>query len=263
MREIDTGIKENVVLLEIKSVLLKRKERFEFTTTIFRVASIFLVLFMAFLIVFSMYSLEKPFKDLIPLSAAMIVNIVALLILPFVFNRNKMEDQIIEIDNEMDLRNIGVESLEKRAEKQFRIHQTQLKRYYDLSLSQSRWIFWVGLVCLLAGVTIITITLLFLFESNNNEIIISVTGGVAGMLTNFIGVIFLKMYSETVKSLSTFHERLVTTHHLHFSNFLISKIFDDSLRNEAWAKLALSLTKEGNEFSLDNVRTSEKNTGSM
>lgn len=108
----------------------------------------------------------------------------------------------------------------------------------------------VGLICILAGMVIIITTLVFLFNSNNNEVVISVTGGVAGVLTNFIGVIFLKMYSETVKSLSTFHERLVATHHLHFSNFLISKIFNDPLREEAWAKLALSLSKESNEILL-------------
>ncbi len=44
---------------------------------------------------------------------------------------------------------------------------------------------------------------------------------------------------------------------------IISKIYDDPLRNEAWAKLALSLTKEGNELSFDNVRTSEKSNDSM
>ncbi|OMF06293.1 hypothetical protein MHI48_20310 [Paenibacillus sp. FSL H7-0942] len=260
MSENDSDIKPEEAILKKMKDLVKSRDRIEFVSILARMSFILMAFLSIFSIVFSVYLMEKPLKDIIPLSMIVVVSLIALIIQPFLINKNKIEDQIMGIENEMDLRNIGVESLEKRAEKQFRIHQTELKRYYDLSLNQSRWIFWVGLICLLAGVAIITVTLLFLFEGNNNELIISVTGGVAGMLTNFIGVIFLKMYSETVKSLSTFHERLVTTHHLHFSNFLISKIFDDPLRNEAWAKLALSLTKESNEISFDSVRNKEKST---
>lgn len=43
------------------------------------------------------------------------------------------------------------------------------------------------------------------------------------------------MYSETIKSSNEFHNRLATTHHLHFSNFLLSKIENDVLREETLA----------------------------
>ncbi|MBY9086169.1 hypothetical protein KIH86_18325, partial [Paenibacillus sp. HN-1] len=96
------------------------------------------------------------------------------------------------------------------------------------------------LVSLLAGmiIVIVTITLIVNSSERDNNLIIALTGGTTGILTNFVGVVFLKMYSETVRSLNIFHNRLVTTHHLHFSNFLISKIYDRDLREQTWAKLA-------------------------
>lgn len=260
MKEYESDIKPDEILVQKKNELIKRRNRIESNVGVVRYSAVLVIILLSIASLISVYVLEKPPQVIVFFFAIGALYFLGLIFTPVMSNKNRIEDQIIEIENEMDLQNIGVESLEKRAEKQFRIHQNQLKRYYDLSLNQSRWIFLVGLICILAGMGIIITTLVFLFISNNNEVIISVTGGVAGILTNFIGVIFLKMYSETVKSLSTFHERLVTTHHLHFSNFLISKIFDEPLRNEAWAKLALSLSKESNEISLDNVRTKEENT---
>ncbi|MNI67215.1 hypothetical protein D3C73_1228360 [compost metagenome] len=117
----------------------------------------------------------------------------------------------------------------------------------------------MGIFSLVSGIAIILITLIFVFNNpgNNSELVISIVGGVTGILSNFVAVIFLKMYSESVKSLSTFHERLVTTHHLHFSNFLISKIFDESLREQTWAGLALSLTRENNAKSIEKGKDTE------
>lgn len=256
----DPKIEMNDILLMKREELIARRDKIEKDSLLFKrsyiVGNAMLILLAGYLFI----NMGNQIKHISILIGTVALYLIVFLIMSFMFNKNKVYDQIVELENEIDLQKVGAESLEKRAEKQFRIHQTDLKRYYDLSLNQSRWIFLVGLICILAGMVIIITTLVFLFNSNNNEVVISVTGGVAGVLTNFIGVIFLKMYSETVKSLSTFHERLVATHHLHFSNFLISKIFNDPLREEAWAKLALSLSKESNEISFDNVRNEERDT---
>jgi hypothetical protein len=64
------------------------------------------------------------------------------------------------------------------------------------------------------------------------QIVVGALGAVRAMLADFIGGVYIKMYSGTVKSLTEFHERLVLTHHLHFANFLAAKITNNPVLKE-------------------------------
>jgi hypothetical protein len=178
--------------------------------------------------------------------------IIYLFIFPIIIFINldkRFESRIFEIKDEIDLLDVGKVSSEMRAEKQFRIHGNELKRYYDQALKHGSWIFIAGISNLFIGIAIIAVTLYLVSNtsSDGNGLIIGVIGGISGILTNFIAVIFLKMYSGTIKSLNDFHDRLVFTNRMHYSNLLVSKIFDEDLKSKTWAKLALSLAGNGIE----------------
>ncbi|MGY2612944.1 TRADD-N-associated membrane domain-containing protein [Bacillus pretiosus] len=153
--------------------------------------------------------------------------------------------ELQEIENELDLLSISHSSLEERSEKLFKHHHLELKRYYDENLKQSSWIFVVGIVCIVIGFAIIGVTLYFLIASRSNElenkIIVASVGAIGAILSNFIAVIYLKMHSEAVKSLTEFHNRFVNTHHFYFSNFLLSKIQNEDKREDALVELALKI----------------------
>jgi hypothetical protein len=168
------------------------------------------------------------------------------LLFSFLHPARELEIEIRDIENELDLLSIADTSIEQRAEKLFKLHQFELKKYYDQTLRHSAWIFVVGLVCIVLGFTIIGITL-YLVVSNfpvkelSEKIVLASLGAIGGVLSNFIAVIYLKMYSETIKSLTEFHNRLVLTHHLHFGNFLTAKIADQTLREKTLAEIASNL----------------------
>jgi len=61
------------------------------------------------------------------------------------------------------------------------------------------------------------------------------------VLADFIGVIFLRMYSQAIGSMSRFHERLVNTHHLHFGNFLAARISRDADQDRTLKEMALAI----------------------
>ncbi|MBG9613781.1 hypothetical protein ABE15_11440 [Bacillus cereus] len=153
--------------------------------------------------------------------------------------------ELQEIENELDLLSISHSSLEERSEKLFKHHHLELKRYYDENLKQSSWIFVVGIACILIGFAIIGITMYFLIANSSNElenkIIVASVGAIGAILSNFIAVIYLKMHSEAVKSLTEFHNRFVNTHHFYFSNFLLSKIQNEDKREDALVELALKI----------------------
>ena len=157
-----------------------------------------------------------------------------------------IEQKIFELQNEIDLLSIDDTSLEERAEKLFRLHQLELKKYYDQTLIHSRLIFLVGIFSIFAGFIFIGVAFYLIFKHPVNafseKVLIGVLGSIGAILSNFVAVIFVKMYSETIKSLTEFHNRLVITHYLHFGNFLVAKIKDDKLRESTLSRLAENIT---------------------
>lgn len=184
-------------------------------------------------------------KELV-ITVSIISTFLSLLLFIFVFLfGNKLHYfQIEEIQDQIDLLGIEEALYEQRAEKQFKVHQSELKRYYDQSLKQSSLLFFIGVLSLGIGFIIVGVSLYLVYTGpdKDNNTVVAILGGVGGILTNFIGVIYLKMYSETIQSSNEFHNRLVSTNHLHYSNFLISKIKNNRLREETLATLALSIS---------------------
>jgi hypothetical protein len=157
-----------------------------------------------------------------------------------------LQAEIRDLKNELDLLSISEASIQQRAEKLFKLHQYELEKYYDQTLRQSARIFAVGIISIFAGFAVIGLTFYlvgFRFEhaAASGKIIVSTLGAAGALLANFVGAIYVKMFSDTLASLTEFHNRLVLTHHLHFGNFLSAKIGDESLRNETLATMASAL----------------------
>ncbi|MEL6718993.1 MAG: hypothetical protein AAFP82_09780 [Bacteroidota bacterium] len=160
-----------------------------------------------------------------------------------------LNTEIDSLQSELMLGLTSSDAVEERAERLFKSHEIDLKKYYDQALSHSASIFFAGIICLGIGFAFIGASIFIITKSNFHEsmiamekydkILVAILGTVSGILTNFIGAIFLKMYSETIKSLRTFHEKLVSTNHLHFSNFLISKIENKRLRENTLKEISI------------------------
>jgi hypothetical protein len=151
-------------------------------------------------------------------------------------------------ETELDFLLRGAQNREEQAYRLFKLHQAEIQRYYDQSLSQGRTIFSVGLVCMFVGVGIIIATLVLITRSTtaaNSRNVIAVVGAVGAILANFVGAIYLRMYSGALGALSEIHSRLVTTHHLHFGNFLAAEIEDKSQREATWAAMSTALAVHG------------------
>ena len=131
---------------------------------------------------------------------------------------------------------------ERRAMKMFQVHSQQLKRYYDQALRQRGFIFFTGIFCIVAGFSVIAMAFFLLSSatpaSSLEKILVAALGAIGGILGNFIAVVYLRMFTQTVKSIGTFHDRLVATHHLHFANFLVSKVANSTGRDDAFRLVA-------------------------
>lgn len=127
------------------------------------------------------------------------------------------------------------------AEKTLRLHNIQLEKYYSQNLNQSKWIFGVGLICILVGLVIVVATCYYVSTSaisDTSKIIISILGGLSALLTDFVAAFYLKMNSEISSTLRDFHGRLVDTHKILMGSLIAAKIDDKELKHQTLSEMA-------------------------
>jgi hypothetical protein len=159
------------------------------------------------------------------------------------------ESDFQEVEYKIDLQIFKADDREKRAEKILRLNDLQLRRYYESSLRQNGWVFWLGIFCIMLGVGISGLTLWLVAWPHGwkldlgEQVVVAAIGAVGSLLTNYVAVIYLKMNASVSGAMVTLHERLVATHQTLFGNLVASRIADDKLRWDTLSKIALNISK--------------------
>ena len=134
----------------------------------------------------------------------------------------EQEIRVLEIEFEMDKT-----APEANAYRLFKLHQFELEKYYQYTLHNNKVLMWVGLACLTAGLGIVIASGVWVAgaqEGGRADMLVAGLGAVGGILANYVAAVYLKMNAAASQALNDFHNRLVSTHHLHFGNFLASRI---------------------------------------
>ncbi|MHD0313963.1 TRADD-N-associated membrane domain-containing protein [Fusobacterium varium] len=216
------------------------KERLRKKKRIYLMPIIFLSLTLLILVLI-FFSSKVTGKDIFVFYQFFLITIIGF----FALNREikEIEEKIIELINKIEYIEFSNINEKIKSEKQFKLHQYELEKYYKQNLSHNQKIFWGGILSIIFGFgTIFFMLWLLLFDGElNNKIEIIIVGGIGGILSNFIGVVYIKMYSETLKVLMKFHKKLVYTHDLHFANYLLSQIENKELKEEILSKAILKI----------------------
>lgn len=178
-------------------------------------------------------------------SIIMLIILYAALMIIFIKMRNvdrsiHIENDIIRINEEIELLEISKVSIEQRAEKQLKLHQNELNRYYNENIRQMKGVYNIGIISISMGFIIIILTIILSILNKNkiDNLIIPIMGIVSGLLSSFIGTLFIKMYTETISTSAKFHDKLVYSNNLYFSNFLIAKVSDKNKREDITCEIA-------------------------
>lgn len=168
-------------------------------------------------------------------------------------NYGSIGQEIYRKEASLDLRSV-LNKDEQNAYKLFQLNSSELKRYYDQALRQRALVFALGILCISGGFIVVGVTIYVLVNSLSQatigeKLIVGGLGAVAGILANFIAVIFLRMFESIVTSMVKFHNRLVLTNYIYFGNLLLARVTDSKLRAETLSKLALTLP---NLYGLEN-----------
>lgn len=149
------------------------------------------------------------------------------------------------IENLIFSEEISNATQEERAVKQLNKSQLDLDNYYQLNISHVSKIFNLGKTIVLLGTFIIvgTIILMFFKPKMVNDIIL-ICSLIGGALVDFIGAIFISMYSKIIKSANLSQYGMLETTQAYLGNVLASQIQDDKLREDTLSELAKSLIKK-------------------
>jgi hypothetical protein len=156
----------------------------------------------------------------------------------------ELEGDLRQSDYERSLLIEGA-SNEDRAEKLFLRQQYEVKRYYDETLRQSAVLSYIGVLCIAGGFAVIGVAFALVISKGadtTQQVIVAALGAAGGILANFVAVVFLRMHSGTVRALTSFHERLVSTHHVHFGDLLASRLDDKTNRHAVLGDMAIQLS---------------------
>jgi uncharacterized membrane protein YdbT with pleckstrin-like domain len=152
-----------------------------------------------------------------------------------------------DLEDEIDLRQMGSASLEQKAHKLLKIQQNQLSRYLEVILQQSRGIFLVGIAAMAVGVGIVLFTIWLTKTMGVNEtwekIIVAVLGAIGAILSNYVASIFLKMFSDIGVAVQKSVSSLSQSNSVNFANVLVSNITSEEVRNETLKEIALGISK--------------------
>ncbi|MDZ8139053.1 MAG: hypothetical protein RM049_27865 [Nostoc sp. DedQUE04] len=86
--------------------------------------------------------------------------------------------------------------------------QITLESYFNRNLSQIRWIFWLSIAVMSLGFSLILYGVVLGYQHPKDNWIVAGIGGIAGVLTEFIGATFLFVYKSSMQQANNYTEIL-------------------------------------------------------
>nr|WP_314466301.1 hypothetical protein [uncultured Clostridium sp.] len=87
---------------------------------------------------------------------------------------------------------------------------------------------------------------IFLYLWVSNDLWLLVSGTVSGILIDFIGAIFIVMYTKNLEASIEFHSKLANSNKLLLANSIATKITNEQLRETTLSEIAKGMICENN-----------------
>lgn len=141
---------------------------------------------------------------------------------------------------EKEFSEIDPEKRALRAEKMFRMNQKELMRYYDMNLAQTKFLSGLGIMMIIFGILIVLASL-YMYLSLDSDKVLLFVGSVSGIVVDFIGAIFIKMYTKNIEAAVKFHAKFAESNNLLLANSIANKIDDDKIREDTLSEISKSI----------------------
>lgn len=141
---------------------------------------------------------------------------------------------------EKEFSEIDPEKRALRAEKMFRMNQKELMRYYDMNLAQTKFLSGLGIMMIIFGILIVGVTL-YMYTSFEMDKTLLIIGSLSGIVVDFIGAIFILMYTKNIEAAIKFHAKFAESNNLLLANSIANKIEDSKLRENTLSEISVNI----------------------
>lgn len=141
---------------------------------------------------------------------------------------------------EKEFSEIDPEKRALRAEKLFRMNQKELMRYYDMNLAQTKFLSRPGIMMIIFGILIAAVSI-YMYISIDSDKALLFVGSLSGIIVDFIGAIFIKMYTKNIEAAVKFHAKFAESNNLLLANSIANKIEDDNKREDTLAEISKNI----------------------
>lgn len=124
-----------------------------------------------------------------------------------------------------------------RAEKMFKMNQKELMRYYDMNLAQTKFLSGLGIMMIIFGILIVVASLIMYIYTEADKVLLLV-GNISGIIVDFVGAVFIKMYTQNVEAAVRFHAKFAESNNLLLANSIANKIENEELREKTLSEIA-------------------------
>ena len=111
----------------------------------------------------------------------------------------------------------------------FRMNQKELMRYYDMNLTQTKFLSALGIMMVIFGMLIVAASL-YMYMSLNADKVLLCVGRWSGVIADFVGAVFIKMYTKKIEAAVWFHAKFAESNNLLMANLIANKIENEKLR---------------------------------
>lgn len=137
-----------------------------------------------------------------------------------------------------------------RAEKMFRMNQKELMRYYDMNLAQTKFLSLLGIMMIVFGILIVVASL-YMYMSLAADKVLLYVGSTSGIVVDFIGAIFITMYTKNIEAAVKFHAKFAESNNLLLANSIANKIENDTIREDTLSEISKSIISTS-KYEMDN-----------
>ena len=85
---------------------------------------------------------------------------------------------------------------------------------------------------------LIVVASLYMYMSLDTDKILLFVGSFSGIIVDFIGAIFIKMYTKNIEAAVKFHAKFAESNNLLLANSIANKIEDERLREDTLSEIS-------------------------
>ena len=114
-----------------------------------------------------------------------------------------------------------------------------------MNIAQTKFLSILGIGMIISGVVIVVISC-FTYISLDSDKILLIVGNISGVIVDFIGAVFIRMYTQNLNAAVKFHAKFAESNNLLLANSIANKIENEELRERTLSDISKRIVSAGN-----------------